>query len=121
MFSLFLFADHAMVLSPLPPLTVAHPGDNITVEFDFRGFPDPQIWWTFGGDSLDTHRTNYRQRLQLLAGSSNITQVQLTVSDLDTGVLTAQVQVCRSTDSTSTTIVTIRKFNVLKCSCYGKW
>ena len=111
-----------MVLSPPPPLTVAHPGDNITVEFEFRGYPDPQMWWMFGDDSLDTQRAKYRQRLQLLAGSSNITRAQLTVSgldELDTGVLAAQVQVCGSKDSTSTMVVTIRKFNVLKCSCYG--
>lgn len=106
-----------MVLSPLPPLTVAHPGGNITVKFDFRGFPDPQIWWMFGGDSLDTHSTEYSQRLQLLA--DNITRAQLTVSGLDTGVLKAQVQVCGSMDSTSTMIVTIRKFNVVVMEC--KW
>ena len=95
-----------MVLSPLPPLTVAHPGDNITVAFKFRGFPDPQVRWMLGDDSLQKPRTE-------LVTSDNSTQAELTIIGLDeqyTGVLTAKVRVCGSKANTSTRIVVIRKY-----------
>ena len=95
-----------MVLSPLPPLTVAHTGDNITVAFKFRGFPDPQVRWMLGDDSLQKPRTE-------LVTSDNSTQAELTIIDLDeqyTGVLTAKVRVCGSKADTSTMIIVIRKY-----------
>lgn len=111
-----------MVLSPLPPLTVAHPGDNITVAFKFRGFPDPQVRWMLGDDSLQKPRTKFRPHLQPLVASDNSTQAELTIIDLDeqyTGVLTAKVRVCGSKANTSTMIIVIRKYIICyKCSYY---
>lgn len=110
-----------MVLSPLPRLTVAHPGDNITVAFKFRGFPDPQVWWMLGDNSLQKQRTKFRPHLQPLVASDNSTQAQLTIIGLaeqDTSVLTAKVRVCGSKASTSTMIVVIRKYIFTKCSYY---
>lgn len=116
LFYLFLFTESAMVLSPLPPLTVAHPGDNITVAFKFRGSPDPQVWWMLGEKTLHKQRTKFRPHLQPLVASDNSTKAQLTIIGLDeqdTGVLTAKVRVCGSKASTSTMIVVIRKYNVV--------
>ena len=90
-FPLFLFAESAMVLSPLPPLTVSHPGDNITVAFRFRGFPDPQVQWMLGDISLQKQRIKFRPHLQPLVASNNSMQAELAIIGLDeqnTGVLT---------------------------------
>lgn len=107
-------AENATILTPPPLLVVAHPGENATINFTFGGFPDPTVDWRLGSKILS--RPKYTAELQRIGDSDNMTQAQLTVVGLDerdTGLLTAEVQICMLSITTSTKIVTIRKWTVL--------
>lgn len=96
---------------------MAHPGENATINFTFGGFPDPTVEWKLGSKILSGPK--YAAELQPISDSDNMTRAQLTVVGLDerdTGLLTAEVQICMISITTSTKIVTIRKWTVLYLS-----
>lgn len=93
---------------------MAHPGENATINFTFGGFPAPTVEWKLGSKILSGPK--YAAELQRIGDSNNMTRAQLTVVGLDerdTGLLTAEVQICMLSITTSTKIVTIRKWTVL--------
>ena len=108
--SLILTAESATILTPPPPLLVAHPGENATIQFTFGGFPNPTVEWKLGNKILSGPK--YTTDLQHIGDSDNVTRARLTVVGLDerdTGLLTAAVQYCMFSITTSTEIVTICK------------
>ena len=108
--SLILTAESVSILTPPPPLLVAHPGENATVNFTFGGFPNPTVEWKLGDKILSGPK--YATELHRIGDSDNVTQARLTfvgLDERDTGLLTATVQVCMFSITTSTKILTIRE------------
>ena len=98
---------------PLQGPIVGHPGEDIVAKIVFRGDPFPRVWWQIGDVVIRRNNTRYQSSVSEPQQSIDVTrEATLTIFNAeedDTGLLQANVNVWKTSDTTEAYLVIIRK------------